>query len=111
MPALGVRGVPSPTAGRKAVTLTDPYSGIGKHVYSGQRWLCIVKQHSDAPLLISAWHTKEQATLQMERIARDMERSVERWQAMNKQRHIYPNLSPIPPYGRPDLYYVVEGEV
>jgi hypothetical protein len=111
MSTFGRRSGTSATTGRKAETLTDPISGVGKHVYFGQRWLCVVQQHRDAPPLISAWHTEKEARKQMDVTVRNMERDVERWRVLDRQRHIYRNLSPTPPYGRPDVYYVVEGEV
>jgi hypothetical protein len=111
MSTFGRRSGTSATTGRKAETLTDPISGAGKHIYFGQRWLCVVQQHRDAPLLISAWHTEEEAMKQMNSVARNMERDLERWLCLDKRRHIYRHLSRTPPRGRPDVHYVVEGEV
>jgi hypothetical protein len=98
-------------AGRKAERLTDPISGVSKNVYFDQRWLCVVQQHDGAPLLLSAWHTEDEAKRHLEAEVRSMERDVERWRCLDRQRSVYRNLSPTPPRGRPDVSYVVQGKV
>lgn len=98
-------------AGRKAERLTDPISGVSKNVYFGQRWLCVVQEHDGAPLLISTWHTEEEAKRHLEAEVRSQERDVERWRYLDQQRSIYRNLSPTPPRELLNVHYVVEGKV
>jgi hypothetical protein len=111
MSTFGKRRRGGVNAGRKAEMLTDPISGVSKNVYFGQRWLCVIQQHDKSPLLISAWHTEEEAKRHMKTVVQSMEYDVRAWHQMDARRHLYQSLSLEPPHGRPDVHYVVEGKV
>jgi hypothetical protein len=111
MNGYGKRGGTGATAGRKAEILIDPTSGTRKRVYFGQRFLSVVQQHEAAEMFVSAWHTREEAQQQTDRISRSMEHDLDEWRKMDQQRHIFKALSTTPPHGRPDVEYVVEATV
>lgn len=106
--AYGRRGGDGPTAGRKAEILVDPVSGASKRVFFGQRWLCIIQQHEQDRLSVSAWSTRDEAERHKEHVVKFLTQQRLDWLERRAKQGAVAGPEP---YGAPLVEYVIEGTV